>query len=454
MTATAPERHLTAVPSAPTAPMYDLGAEQLVLGAMMLSREDAHIVSDILTAADFYRPNNGRIYTAITGLMSRGEPHDPHAVNHVLTASGDIEKVGGASYLHDCQASVPLAAHAKYYANIIAAHARRRRLNVAGARIAQLAQTLERDVDDLIADAENEILTVTATSHREEPTSWAELAHAEMEAMEAIEQGNVPSGIRTGFTDLDRVLGVGMQPGQLITVAARPGVGKTVLTLDVARNVAFKQRRPVLYFSLEMPKREIRQRIMSATASVPLAFIREGKLSDSDWARIARAAGETGDAPLFVDDTSELTIGRFRSICRRHKMLHGDLGLVVVDYLQLLRADGAHDNEVSRITEISQGLKHAARELECPVMAAAQLNRMSEQRADKKPQMSDLRSSGSIEQDSDVVILIHRPDMHEKESPRSGEADFIVDKNRSGFRGEITVAAQMHMVRFVDMAIE
>jgi replicative DNA helicase len=271
-----------------------------------------------------------------------------------------------------------------------------------------------------------------------------------MDELETIGGRNgLMSGVPTGFQDLDRLTN-GLHPGQMIVIAGRPGSGKSTMGLDVARAAAIKHGQSSVIFSLEMSKTEITMRLLSAEARVALAHMRSGNMTDDDWARLARRMGEVADAPLFIDDSPNLSMMEIRSKARRLKQRH-DLKLVVVDYLQLMQGNKRSESRQQEVSEISRALKLLAKELEVPVIAMSQLNRGAEQRTDKKPQLADLRESGAIEQDADVVILLHREEQYEKESPRAGEADFIVAKHRNGPTQTVTVASQLHYSRFVDM---
>jgi len=259
------------------------------------------------------------------------------------------------------------------------------------------------------------------------------------------------TGVPTGFSDLDRLLN-GLHPGQLIIVAGRPGLGKSTVSMDFARNAAIRSNCASAIFSLEMSKIEMVMRLLSAEARVPLHVLRSGQLTDDDWSKLARRMGEISEAPIFVDDTPSMNLMEIRAKARRLKQRH-NLKLLVVDYLQLMTSPKRTESRQQEVADLSRGLKLLAKEIECPVIAVSQLNRGPEQRTDKRPQLSDLRESGSIEQDADVVILLHRDDYYDKESPRAGEADFIVAKHRNGPTDTVTVAAQLHLSRFVDMAI-
>jgi replicative DNA helicase len=437
-------------------PPQDLAAEQCVLGGMLLSKDAIADVVEILRTGDFYRPIHATIFDAVLDLYGRGEPADPITVAAALANSGDLARVGGAPYLHDLVSTVPTAANASYYARIVGERAVLRRLVEAGTRIVQLgygsAAGGGRDVDDVVDLAQQAVYDVTERRVSEDFAVLADMLQPTLDEIEAVgAQGGVMTGVPTGFSDLDRLLN-GLHPGQLIIVAGRPGLGKSTAAMDFARNAAVRHNLASAIFSLEMSKVEIVMRLLSAEARVPLHALRSGQLSDDDWTRLARRMGEISEAPLFVDDTPNMTMMEIRAKARRLKQRH-DLKLMVVDYLQLMTSPKRVESRQQEVADLSRGLKLLAKEVDCPVIAVAQLNRGPEQRTDKRPQLSDLRESGSIEQDADVVILMHRDDYYDKESPRAGEADFVVAKHRNGPTDTITVAAQLHFSRFVDMAI-
>ncbi|HEX5543052.1 MAG TPA: replicative DNA helicase, partial [Micromonospora sp.] len=429
------------------APPQDLAAEQCVLGGMLLSKDAIADVVEILKSDDFYRPVHATIFGTVLDLYGRGEPADPITVAAALADSGDLGRIGGAPYLHTLIASVPTAANAAYYARIVAERAVLRRLIEAGTRIVQLgygtAAGAGRDVDDVVDMAQQAVYDVTERRVNEDFAVLAEMLQPTLDEIEAVgAQGGVMAGVPTGFTDLDRLLN-GLHPGQLIVVAGRPGLGKSTASIDFARNAAIRHNCASAVFSLEMSKVEIVMRVLSAEARVPLHVLRSGQLSDDDWTKLARRMGEISEAPFFVDDTPNMNLMEIRAKARRLKQRH-DLKLIVVDYLQLMTSPKRVESRQQEVAELSRGLKLLAKEVECPVIAVSQLNRGPEQRTDKRPQLSDLRESGSIEQDADVVILMHRDDYYDKESPRAGEADFIVAKHRNGPTDTVTVAAQLH----------
>ncbi|AAZ54059.1 replicative DNA helicase [Thermobifida fusca] len=432
-------------------PPHDIMAEQCVLGGMLLSKEAIIQVVEILSSSDFYRPAHQTIYDTIVDLFARGEPVDAISVHAELTKRGEIARVGGAPYLHTLTDTVPTAANAGYYARIVADRAVLRRLVEAGTRIAQLGYSGDGDVDDLVDQAQAEIFKVAERRTSEDYLPLSDIMPGALDELEAIaSHDDTLTGVPTGFTDFD-ALSNGLHPGQMIIIAARPAVGKSTLALDFARSAAIKHQLTTVFFSLEMGRNEIVMRLLSAEARVPLHTMRSGMMTDEDWARLARRMGEVAGAPLFIDDSPNLTMMEIRAKCRRLKQQH-DLKLVIVDYLQLLSSHGRVESRQQEVSEMSRSLKLLAKELEVPVVALSQLNRGPEQRTDKKPQISDLRESGSIEQDADMVILLYREDVHEKESPRAGEADLIVAKHRNGPTATVTVAFQGHYSRFVDMA--
>ncbi len=430
-------------------PPQDLIAEQGVLGGMLLSKDAIADVIEVLKERDFYRPAHELIFDAILDLYGRGEPADPVTVASELTKRGDIARAGGAPYLHTLISSVPTAANAGYYARIVRDHAVLRRLVEAGTKIVQLGYSEEGEVDDVVDQAQAEIYQVTEHRASEDYVRLADLLPQALDEIEAISQGVGGEGVLTGFKDLDQLTN-GLHPGNMIVLAARPAVGKSTLGLDIARHAAIKNGDAAVIFSLEMSRSEITMRMLSAEARVALNNIRSGALSDTEWTQLAKCMGDISEAPLFIDDSPNLSLMEIRAKARRLKQRH-NLKLIVIDYLQLMTAGKRVENRQQEVSEFSRNLKLLAKELEVPVIAISQLNRSPEQRADKKPMLSDLRESGSIEQDADVVILLHRDDLYDNQN-RSGEADLIIAKHRNGPTRTITVSAQLHFARFTDMA--
>ncbi len=434
-------------------PPQDLAAEQSVLGGMLLSKDAIADVLERLRPSDFYRPAHQNVYDAILDLYGRGEPADAVTVAAELDRRGLLRRIGGAPYLHTLISTVPTAANAGYYAGIVAEKALLRRLVEAGTRVVQYgyAGAEGADVAEVVDRAQAEMYEVTERRMSEDFVPLEDLLQPTMDEIDAIaSNGGLSRGVPTGFTELDELTN-GLHPGQMIIVAARPGVGKSTLGLDFMRSCSIKHRFASVIFSLEMSKSEIVMRLLSAEAKIKLGDMRSGRMSDDDWTRLARRMSEISEAPLYIDDSPNLTMMEIRAKARRLKQ-KADLRLVVVDYLQLMSSGKKVESRQLEVSEFSRHLKLLAKELEVPVIAISQLNRGPEQRTDKKPMLSDLRESGSLEQDADMVILLNRPDAFERDDPRGGEADLIVAKHRNGPTKTVTVAHQLHLSRFTNMA--
>ncbi len=432
-------------------PPQDLAAEQSVLGGMLLSKDAVADVIEVLRGNDFYRPAHETIYEAILDLYGRGEPADAVTVAAELQRRGELARAGGAPYLHTLVAGVPIAANAGYYAQIVREKSILRRLVDAGTRIAQMGYAEQGDVDDVVDAAQTEVYNVSERRTSEDYLPLAEVLPATIDEMEAIESRDGRSGgVPTGFADLDELTN-GLHPGQMVVVAARPGAGKSTLGLDLCRSASIKHGLSSAIFSLEMNRVEISMRLLSAEARVSLQEMRTGKLSETSWQKLVRRMGDVSSAPLFIDDSANLTMMEIRAKARRLKQRH-DLKLIVIDYLQLMTSGKRVESRQVEVSEFSRQIKLLAKEIEVPIVAISQLNRGPEQRNEKKPMLSDLRESGAIEQDADMVILIHRPDMYEREHERAGEADLIVAKHRAGPIRDVTVSFQGHYSCFADMA--
>jgi replicative DNA helicase len=432
-------------------PPQDIVAEQSVLGAMLLSKDAIADVIESLREVDFYKPAHATVYGAILDIYGRGEPADAITVANYLSKSGALGNVGGAGYLHTLVAGVPTAANGAYYARIVTERATLRRLVDAGTRIAQMGYAGDAEVDQLVDRAQAEVYEVTGRRSSDDYAPLSEIMPHTLSEIEAIEgRGGQLVGVPTGFQKLDEITH-GLHAGQLIIVAARPAIGKSTLALDLARSASIKHNLTSAIFSLEMSRNEIVMRLLSAEAQVHLSSMRAGTLSETDWGRLANKMGQVNDAPLFIDDSPNMTMMEIRAKARRLKQRF-DLKLLVIDYLQLMSSGKKVESRQVEVSEFSRSLKLLAKELEIPVIAISQLNRGPEQRQDKRPMLSDLRESGSLEQDADMVVLLHREDVYERESPRAGEADFILAKHRNGPTGTVTVAFQGHFSRFVDMA--
>lgn len=432
-------------------PPQDMAAEQSVLGAMLISKDAIADVTEAIRGTDFYRPSHETVFDAIIDLYGRGEPVDMVTVAAELQRRGELQRVGGAAYLHTLSANVPIAANAGYYAEIVREKAILRRLVNAGTKIVQIGYAGEGQVDDIVDEAQAEVYKITEKRAAEDYAPLSDIMDGVLDEIEAISNREAGIyGVPTGFADFDDLTN-GFHGGQMIIVAARPAMGKSTLALDFCRAASIHNNLTSVFFSLEMTRSEITMRLLSAEAKVPLNHIRNGNMNDDDWAKLARKMGEVSSAPMFIDDSPNMTMMEIRAKARRLKQRH-DLRLVVIDYLQLMTSGKKVESRQLEVSEFSRQIKLLAKELEVPVIALSQLNRGPEQRADKRPMVSDLRESGSIEQDADMVVLLHRDDVYEKESTRPGEADLIVAKHRNGPTRDITVAFQGHYSRFVDMA--
>ena len=436
-------------PARERTPPHDLLSEQSTLGGMLLSKDAVADVVETLRGGDFYIPKHEVIFEAILSLYSHGEPTDVITVTDELMKTGDLQRAGGVDYLHSLTSIVPTAANAGYYASIVQERALLRRLVDAGTRIAQMGYSGEGEAVELVNQAQAEVYSVTGQDQTED---YVPLEIAVSAALEEIEMAKgrdgEMTGVPTGFKDLDELTN-GLHAGQMIVVAARPAMGKSTLALDFARASAIKHDQPAIFFSLEMGKTEIAMRLLSAEGQIPLQKLRKGDLDSRDWTTLASTRGRINDAPLYVDDSPNMTLVEIRAKCRRLKQRVG-LKMIIIDYLQLMTSGKKVESRQQEVSEFSRALKLMAKELQVPVIALSQLNRGSEQRQDKRPMVSDLRESGSIEQDADMVILLHRDEVYDRQS-RPGEADLIVAKHRNGPTADIAVAFQGHYSRFHDM---
>ncbi|HKU12305.1 MAG TPA: replicative DNA helicase [Sinomonas sp.] len=383
-------------------PPQDIVAEQSVLGGMMLSKDAIADVVEVVRSTDFYRPAHETIFDAIADLYSKGEPADAVTVSDELTKRGEINRVGGPAYLHELIQSVPTAANAGYYAEIVAERAILRRLVSAGTKIVQLGYGQDGEVEDLVNQAQAEVFSVAERRQGEDYVALSEVMESAMDEIEAAgHRGEGITGVPTGFYELDE-LTHGLHPGQMIVIAARPAVGKSTFALDFARSAALKHKLPTVFFSLEMSRNEIAMRLMSAEATIQLQDLRRGTLRDEHWAKIAKVMGPLNESPLFIDDSPNMSLMEIRAKCRRLKQQHG-LKLVILDYLQLMSSGKKVESRQQEVSEFSRALKLLAKELEVPVIALSQLNRGSEQRQDKRPMVSDLRESGCLTADTRVL---------------------------------------------------
>lgn len=434
-------------------PPQNIDAEMSVLGGMMLSKDAIADVIEILRAADFYRPAHASVYDVVVELFGRGDPADAVTVGAELKRKGELERIGGLPYLHTLVATVPTAANAAYYAGIVREQAQLRSLVEVGTRIVQLGYTTDgADVEGLVNLAQSEVFAV---SEQRNSTNYVTLEQVVPELYEELERnanrdGGL-DGVPTGFAELDAKLN-GLRAGQMIIIAARPGGGKSTLAMDICRSCAVHNNKAAAYFSLEMNRTELSMRLLAAESRVFLDRMIKGELESRDWQEIARTLDKISQAPLIVDDSPNMTMGEIRAKSRRMKQQF-DIQLIVIDYLQLLTSGGKSvESRQQEVSEFSRSIKLLAKELEIPIVAVAQLNRDSEKRNDKRPQVADLRESGSLEQDADVVLLIHREDMFNENTEKQGMADIIIGKQRSGPTGIVELAFQGHFSRFAEVA--
>jgi replicative DNA helicase len=441
----------SASPAYERVPPHNVEAEESVLGSMLLSKDAIAEVLELLREDDFYRPAHRTVFRSVLELYGHGDAVDAVTVAEELRRNGSLADVGGAPFLHTLVASVPTAANAGYYARIVKEAGVLRRLIDVGTQIVQLGFETPQDTERAVDIAESLVYQVAQGRVTEDYHSLRDVLTGTLEAIERLHEDHREiTGVPTGFADLDRLTS-GLQPSNLVIVAARPAVGKSTLGLDVARHAAVKAGVPTVVFSLEMSKTELVQRLMCAECTVDMQRLRTGRMEESDWTRLTRSLGKLADAPLFIDDSPGTTMMEIRAKCRRLKQRHG-LGLVVVDYLQLMQPSRRFENRQQEVSEISRSLKLLAKELEVPVIAISQLSRQTESRSDRRPMLSDLRESGALEQDSDVVLFIYRDELYDPESPRKGEADLILAKHRNGPTDTVTVTFQGQYSRFAPMA--
>ena len=429
---------------------HNIEAEQSALGGMLLSQEAVADVLEVVAGSDFYAPKHELIFNAIIHLFGRGEPTDVIAVTDHLNKQGNLLKAGGADYLHSLSSFVPTAASAGYYAKIVSDKAILRRLINAGTRIAQSGYESQGEVEDLVNQAQSEVFAVVSQTAKDDYVGLSESIDFAIRDIElAQNRGGGLTGIPTGFTNLDTYTH-GLHSGQLVIVAARPSVGKSTFALDIARNAAIRNNNATIFFSLEMGRSEIAMRMLSAESGIYLQSMRKGTLTEGDWAKLAAVRGKINDAPLYIDDSPNMSLVEIRAKCRRLSQ-QVQLKMVVIDYIQLMSSGKKVESRQQEVSEFSRALKLLAKELNVPVVALSQLNRQPEQTKDKRPELSHLRESGSLEQDADVVVLLHREGLFEKDHPRAGEADLILAKQRNGPTGTVTVAFQGQYSRFVNM---
>jgi len=415
-------------------PPQDIEAERSVLGALMLDKDAIIKIADVVNASDFYTPSHAKIFEAIFGLFEKGEPIDILSVSKKLKDENQLIEIGGSTYLTELINSVPTAAHISYYGKIVRQKKVLRDLITASSEITEKVFDTSENPEDLLDDIEQKIFSISQKSRPQNFVAIKDELKAAYERIEKLHHGEKGlRGISTGFDELDNYLS-GFQRSDLIILGGRPSLGKTALLLDMARSAAIKTKMPIGIFSLEMSRDQVVDRIIAAEAQVPLWKLRTGRLSDDiDFEMIREALDRLSQTPIFIDDTPSANIIQIRSMARRLQAEHG-LGLLIVDYIQLIQPRANTDNMVQAMTEVSRGLKGLARELRVPVLAAAQLSRAVEQREIKIPRLADLRESGSIEQDADVVLFIYRKDRDKMEPSLEEEnmAEIIIAKHRNG----------------------
>jgi replicative DNA helicase len=444
------------MPPAPEAgylPPQDLDAEESVLGALLLNETAILAVSEVIADPnDFYREAHANVYRAVLSLLARSEPIDAVTVSDELERMGKLEDVGGRGFVFGLSSSVTAASNVKSHAQIVHDLALLRRMIGAGHEIAQIGYERQGDVRDLLDRAESTIFSVAQERQTSELVPVSDLLSEEFERISKMaSDGSALTGVPSGLKSLDEITS-GFQKSNLVILAARPSMGKTSLALGIARHLGVEANVPVVIFSLEMSRSEIAQRLISSEARVDSTRLRLGTLREEDWVRVADACDRLSRAPIYVDDSPGINLMEIRSKARRLKMREPDLGMVLVDYLQLMSAPEMAESRVQEISQISRSLKVLARDLDVPVLALSQLSRAVESRTDKRPLLSDLRESGSIEQDADVVMFIYRDDYYNKESEKPGIAELIIAKHRNGAVGATDLAFLSHHTTFSDLA--
>ncbi|WP_018130444.1 replicative DNA helicase [Effusibacillus pohliae] len=434
-------------------PPQNIEAEQAVLGAVLIEPDALTVVSEILKPEDFYRTSHQKIFEGMIEVAENGEPVDIVTLTAHLQDTGQLEEVGGVSYLATLANTVPTAANADYYANIVKEKAVVRRLIKVATQIAASGYEGTDDVAGLLDEAERRIAELSNEKITRGFTPIKDILLTTFERIEFLysHKGGV-TGIPSGYPDLDRLTS-GFQKSDLIIVAARPSVGKTAFSLNIAQNVAVRAGVPVAIFSLEMSKEQLVQRILCAEATIDAGKMRTGFLDDDDWPKLTMAVSTLAEAPIFIDDTPGITVTEIRAKCRRLQQEHG-LGMILIDYLQLIQGRGKSDNRQQEISDISRNLKMIARELDVPVIALSQLSRSVEQRQDKRPMLSDLRESGSIEQDADIVAFLYRDDYYDPESERKNIIEIIIAKQRNGPTGKVELVFLKNFNKFVSLERE
>ena len=434
-------------------PPHNIDAEKSLLGAILIDQEVLIDVVEIVKATDFYDKRHGKIFAGMIHLYQNHEGVDLITVTDELKKSGHLDEIGGSTYLAELTNHVPTAAHASSYAEIVSQNAVRRRLIKASADINSLAFDENLTVPQLLGQSEAELFSVSDSSLKQDLTSISDILDTSFDRINDLYVNKgVLRGVKTGYRDLDNMT-AGLQRSDLIILAARPAMGKTTLVTNLAYNVATIEKKTVLFFSLEMSKEQLIDRMLADAAGVDSWNIRTGNLSEEDFAKLAEASGEMAEAPIFIDDTPGVSVLEMRTKARRAAH-DGELGLIIIDYLQLMQGSGsaqANGNRVQEVSEISRGLKLLARELNVPVIALSQLSRSVESRSPQIPQLADLRESGSIEQDADIVMFIYREAYYKPETERENITDLILAKHRHGPTGTVELYFHPERLRFMSL---
>lgn len=432
-------------------PPQNLDAEMSLLGAVLINEETLADVSEHVSIKDFYDKRHAIIYGAMMRLYERHKPVDLLTLTDELKKKKELDAIGGSAYLTELTNYVPTAAHAEAYAEMVAAKAVRRRLIKASADISELGYDEETNIQELLEKAETELFSVSDQSLKQDLVSLESILTESFDRMEELHRNKgALRGVRTGWRDLDNMT-AGLQRSDLIVLAARPAMGKSTLVTNLAYNVAAVAKQSVLFFSLEMSKEQLVDRMLADASGVDAWNIRTGNLSDDDFSKLSEAMGEMAEAPIFFDDTPGISVLEMRTKARRAAH-EAPLGLIIVDYLQLMQASGRTDgNRVQEVSEISRGLKLIARELNVPVIALSQLSRSVESRSPQIPQLADLRESGSIEQDADIVMFIYREDYYNPDTDRQHITDLIIAKHRNGPTGKIELYFHPERLRFMSL---
>lgn len=432
-------------------PPQAVDAEQAVLGALLIAGDGISRIVDILEPEYFYRKAHQVVFAAMLDLFDRNEPIDIVTVSQYLKDDGKLDNVGGRQYIADLAMSVATTANLEYYGRIVYEKALLRNLIKAGTEIVSSCYE-ETDADVAIDKAEHLIFNLAQRRNLQQLVHIKNIVEESFARIEQrYENRDQLSGVPTGFYDLDAMTS-GFQPSDLVIVAARPSMGKTAFVLNVAQHVAVEHKVPVAVFSLEMSKEQLVQRMLCSQAEIDANRLRTGLLHNNDWTKLARAMGYLGEAPVFIDDSAVVTALEIRAKCRRLKAEYKALGLIIIDYIQLMQGRKATDNRVQEVSEISRSLKTLARELNVPVIALSQLSRAVEARQNKRPMLSDLRESGSIEQDADIVMFIYRDEYYNPDTEHRGEAEIIIAKQRNGPTGTVDLLYQSSITRFLNKA--